>query len=577
MRKIGTKIFWMMSLLIIIFAANVGMSFVTQNQMKTAGMKITECYLPAALEISEMQKAMERNQKYLNIISLYDDAELRMGLEAAMDAECTSILEREAKVDDYLEKAGDHDLLEQYKVYKDYMAQVLKLMDVIRGYVDEGDFVNSNNVLGNDFQTLVKETGEPMEDTFMETFDTAVSHSSEEYSQAVLLSRMVTVLMLTVFFAVSVIILYIVKRTISSPASSANKQLSGIIQDINRNEGDLTKRILVDSKDEIGRLSGGINDFISNLQFIMQKIKKESAQMGRAVTNINQELQGSNNTVECVSSVMEQLSGSMEEIAASIERLNANTVTILTTADNVQKETAAGGEIAADIKALAMGVKEQTEIKKNNIELAMNDRRHQLAVSIEESRQVEKISCLTDDILEIAGQTNLLALNASIEAARAGEAGKGFAVVADEIRSLAESSRKTANDIQNISSNVVGAVETLMNNANDLISFMQDGVIEDYRGFENVTDMYYEKAEKMDEVMSVFVENVTNLRKSMSDVAADISDISEAMNESAAGVSSAAENVVELADSMERIKADAGNNMEVSNRLLSEVERFKKI
>ena len=82
--------------------------------------------------------------------------------------------------------------------------------------------------------------------------------------------------------------------------------------------------------------------------------------------------------------------------------------------------------------------------------------------SIEESRQIGNIDNLTNDILDIASQTNLLALNASIEAARAGEVGKGFAVVAEEIRQLAENSKNTASDIQNISVGVVRAVNQLI-------------------------------------------------------------------------------------------------------------------
>ncbi len=81
-----------------------------------------------------------------------------------------------------------------------------------------------------------------------------------------------------------------------------------------------------------------------------------------------------------------------------------------------------------------------------------------LQASIEDSHQIENINSLTGDILSIAAKTNLLALNASIEAARAGEAGKGFAVVADEIRVLADGSKETANNIQQISKGVVDAV-----------------------------------------------------------------------------------------------------------------------
>ena len=95
--------------------------------------------------------------------------------------------------------------------------------------------------------------------------------------------------------------------------------------------------------------------------------------------------------------------------------------------------------------------------KKNTWEI-VTDIIGKLQTTIQESKKVEKVSELTNDILNIASQTNLLALNASIEAARAGEAGKGFAVVADEIRQLAEDSKNTANDIQKINTGVIDAV-----------------------------------------------------------------------------------------------------------------------
>lgn len=102
--------------------------------------------------------------------------------------------------------------------------------------------------------------------------------------------------------------------------------------------------------------------------------------------------------------------------------------------------------------------------------------REGLQASVENSRSVDAIQQLTDDILAISSQTNLLALNASIEAARAGEAGKGFAVVADEIRQLAYNSRNTANSIQEISSQVMMAVKNLADASEKLLTFVDTDV-----------------------------------------------------------------------------------------------------
>ena len=100
-----------------------------------------------------------------------------------------------------------------------------------------------------------------------------------------------------------------------------------------------------------------------------------------------------------------------------------------------------------------------------------------LGKAIEDSHSVGQVTSLTNEILNISSQTNLLALNASIEAARAGEAGKGFAVVADEIRGLADSSRETANRIQQINSVVVAAVNNLSDNANELVGYIQNAIL----------------------------------------------------------------------------------------------------
>lgn len=96
-----------------------------------------------------------------------------------------------------------------------------------------------------------------------------------------------------------------------------------------------------------------------------------------------------------------------------------------------------------------------------------------LRQKIEQSRTVEQISVLTDNIIEITDQTNLLALNASIEAARAGEAGKGFAVVAGEIGQLANDSAQAAEAIRQVSALVIEAVNALSDTAEEMIRFGQ--------------------------------------------------------------------------------------------------------
>ena len=141
---------------------------------------------------------------------------------------------------------------------------------------------------------------------------------------------------------------------------------------------------------------------------------------------------------------------------------------------------------------------------------------------------------LTNEILSISSQTNLLALNASIEAARAGEAGKGFAVVADEIRQLADSSRETANRIQEINVVVTNAVHNLAGNANNLVEYLNE-----------------------------FTDKTDALKRAMDEIAASISTITDAIDEGAKGVNGAAESTQMLVVDMEKIS----NRMDVNEKI----------
>ena len=200
-----------------------------------------------------------------------------------------------------------------------------------------------------------------------------------------------------------------------------------------------------------------------------------------------------------------------------------------------------------------------------------------LKESIENSRSVSKINELTGQILNIASQTNLLALNASIEAARAGEAGRGFAVVAEEIRVLAENSQQTANNIQAISQQVTKSVEELSDNANEMLTFIDETVLTDYDSFVDVAEKYHTDADSLNSLLDEFFESAHNLETTVTAVVDGIKDINTAVDESASGVSIAAQNTADLVGALQLIKNESDSNLEVSNMLQNEVTRFKNI
>ena len=182
--------------------------------------------------------------------------------------------------------------------------------------------------------------------------------------------------------------------------------------------------------------------------------------------------------------------------------------------------------------------------------------------SISDSEKIENIHLLTGDILNIASKTNLLALNASIEAARAGEAGRGFAVVAEEIRVLADNSKETANNIQEISVEVVEAVRRLANDANGLIEFIKERILPDYELLEKSGEQYLNDSVAVDDMMREIREGMEEIRGTMQSVTESNNGIADNVQESTQHVmevvtdtASLAENMKEIIGALEQVSA----------------------
>lgn len=228
----------------------------------------------------------------------------------------------------------------------------------------------------------------------------------------------------------------LIVRGIVNPILKTNK----ILEDVANGQGDLTKRLVVESDDEIGQLSGHFNQFISKLQDVITDIIDSANQLAAAAEQMATVSQQSNQILSLQNNETIQVATAINEMNAAVEEVARNTENATTAAKNADSESKSGNKLVNETI---------TSIR-------------ELAVEIDSSSEVldrlqlhsENIGTVLDVIKSIADQTNLLALNAAIEAARAGEQGRGFAVVADEVRTLAKRTQDSTSEIERIISDL---------------------------------------------------------------------------------------------------------------------------
>lgn len=387
-----------------------------------------------------------------------------------------------------------------------------------------------------------------------------------------------TNLICVLLFGITVVVaIIVVTVTIVKPAKSTGKVLQGIVEKLENNEGDLTERIPVKSKDEIGQMTLGINGFMENLQGVMRTLKEHSEKMKISAEQVRTGLDESSGNANNVSATMEEMSASMEEISATLETIVRGNNEVNEEIKSVGNQITDGVELVDKIQERVDHMHQETIESKNSTGRMLEDIKVTLQKAVEESRSVEKIRELTGEILDISSQTNLLSLNASIEAARAGEAGRGFAVVADEIRVLADNSKDTANNIQEISQLVMKAVDKLATSAEKMMEFVDKKILTDYDGFVDIVGQYKQDAERVNNILDEIYTNTENILEAMGAMNVGINDISIAVDESAKGIVETTESVVDLVGELERIHNATTANETISVRLSDEVMRFKKV
>ncbi len=409
------------------------------------------------------------------------------------------------------------------------------------------------------------------------SFQANASSERELLNSGFSMAMISSVVVIIISVIAVIIAIFMVSRHVIRPVIRAAAELRDIIDGINRREGDLTKRVTVESDDEIGALSQGINAFIELLQNIFVIITNNSEAMDKVVSDVLGSVQTSNSSASDLSALTEELSATMQEVANSAGAINSNTESVRVEVDQMAEKSREINEYSKTMKDHADTMEQTARANMDETNAKVEQILSALNQAITDSQSVDQVNSLTDDIMNIASQTNLLSLNASIEAARAGEAGKGFAVVAGEIGALAENSRQTAGNIQQINSVVVNAVHNLSDNANDLVNYLQNSILPEFERFVEDGEKYRENANYIESVMADFTNKTEGFKETFDEIAESISSITTAIDEGVRGVSSAAESTQTLVSDMDTITKRMDENQRIAGELDDETAIFTKI
>ncbi|MBM9606702.1 methyl-accepting chemotaxis protein [Desulfopila inferna] len=365
-------------------------------------------------------------------------------------------------------------------------------------------------------------------------------------------------LIITVILSMLIVgvLVFFVSKNITRPINAA---VAGL-KDIAEGEGDLTKRLEVNSKDEVGEMAMWLNTFLDKLQGIIKQIAdnsngvaSNSSQLSGISANLLASAEDTAQRSNNVATASEEMSANLNTVAAAMEESATNASMVATAAEQMSStinEIAENAEKARNVSSQAVGQANSAYEKMSELGQAAN-----------------KIGKVTETITEISEQTNLLALNATIEAARAGEAGKGFAVVANEIKELAKQTAEATLDIKNLIEDVqstsssteseITEISKIIGGVNDIVGTIATAVEEQTAATQEIANNISQASQGIQEVN----ENVNQSSTVASDITQDITEVSNAAKS--------------ISDSSNEVKQSAEHLLHSSNELNKIVGSFK--
>ncbi|MED0665043.1 methyl-accepting chemotaxis protein [Bacillus badius] len=491
--------------------------------------------------------APEQNAEYEEKLS-----ELKKEFEAMLaDYEQTKLTDEESVLYKKLPSA-----LEEYYLLLDQAIELARKNDV-KNYMK--------------LHSQFKQAGDRVEGTLQELIDMNIELAKQkeiEGNQVVSSSRNLTMFIICLSILLSIGLGYFIARIIGRPLHNMVSVVEAVAK------GDLSKRIDIEAKDEVGKLGREVNTMIGNLKDLISSVSQNAEQVAAASEELSVSAEQTSQATNQISSTMLQVADgtekqvrSMQATSRIVSEMSAGVEEVSASSQNVS----AAAELSLDKAGEGKG-SVQTAVNQMNM---INETVNTLGtVIVELGERSKQIGHITDVITGISGQTNLLALNAAIEAARAGEHGSGFAVVADEVRKLAEQSSNSAQEIAALVTWIQSETSKAVSEMEKAKKEVREGItaVETAGGsFEHIYQSIGDVAAQTERVTAT----IEQVAAGVQTIVRSVDSITEVTEMNAAGTQEVSAATEEQLASMEEISHSAASLSYMAEELQNHVKKFK--
>ncbi len=566
--RITTQLSLMNLALIVVFGIYFGNSITDFRGTIEKCNKISDVYLSAMVLRGDMKKDYEKIQRYIYAYLATNDAEEHEHLMENIDKRYNQLLTDIDQVDDYLEDGSEVNIAEMESGLRAYTENAKNALLTSSGKSTE-DVIAEIDALEAEDEKF--DSNLELANAYFEQSVASLRQEQRDMYDRTIRTSMLGAILMIVVIGINQVLF---QRNVISPIRKSSLELQHMIDDINRNNGNLQARITTRTRSELSILVGGMNDFLATLQNIIDKVSVSAKALADSNDQIVSMVDTANTNITESSAAMEELSANMEAVANTSEDIQNTIGGVKEQVDVLWQEADQGSRKAVEVSEEAREMKKHiVEVKSFTVQ-KVGEISELLNRSIKNSEKVSKINTLSETIMNIANETTLLSLNASIEAARAGEAGRGFAVVAGEINSLANNSQETAKNIQHINQEVIDTVHEMADNTSEVLEYINKYVLKDYDQFVAAMDEYVTNMEEFYTILHNFSTSSKGLNDSMAEIIDSVDCITNAVGEGSTAVDISAGNASSLVEKTNEVQNAVNVCRGVSGTLEQEIEHF---